>query len=226
MTETSGPNRDGVNSQMADFKIGRDVGLGLFGRHGTSTLGLGVRYAQFGSKLSTTFHSVPDQYYYPVYVYKNLAHHQSYYAHARIARNFHGIGPSLTWDGSAPVLGNADGGQLNFDWGFNAAVLFGRQKVNGSHMTTGRHFSGYAKNGASPPTAHYVRTIPISRSRNVVVPNIGGFAGVSFGFPDAKVSFGYRADFFFGAIDGGIDARKTYNRNFYGPYASISIGLP
>ena len=44
-------------------------------------------------------------------------------------------------------------------------------------------------------------------------------------YADAKISFGYSADFFFGAIDGGIDARKNENRGFYGPYASISIGL-
>jgi len=44
-------------------------------------------------------------------------------------------------------------------------------------------------------------------------------------FPDAKVSLGYRADFFFGAMDGGIDTRKSYDRNFFGPYARIGIGL-
>ncbi len=63
------------------------------------------------------------------------------------------------------------------------------------------------------------------RSRSVTVPNIGAFAGFSVKYPNAKLSFGYRADFFFGAMDGGIDARKTYDRSFYGPYASISIGL-
>jgi hypothetical protein len=36
---------------------------------------------------------------------------------------------------------------------------------------------------------------------------------------------GYRADFFFGAIDGGVDTRKTADRNFYGPYLGIGIGL-
>jgi hypothetical protein len=41
----------------------------------------------------------------------------------------------------------------------------------------------------------------------------------------AIVSFGYRADGFFGAIDGGIDTYKSYNRGFFGPYANISIGL-
>ncbi len=44
-------------------------------------------------------------------------------------------------------------------------------------------------------------------------------------YSDAKISFGYKADFFFGAIDGGIDARKNENRAFFGPYASISIGI-
>ena len=58
-----------------------------------------------------------------------------------------------------------------------------------------------------------------------MVPNIGGFAGISWRLPTAKVSIGYRADFFFNAIDGGIAARKSENRGFYGPFASISIGI-
>jgi len=40
---------------------------------------------------------------------------------------------------------------------------------------------------------------------------VGGFAGLSYNFPNAKVSLGYRADFFFGAIDGGPDAAKKEN---------------
>jgi len=54
---------------------------------------------------------------------------------------------------------------------------------------------------------------------------VGGFAEISFRYADAKVSFGYRGDFFFGAIDGGIDTRKSENVGFYGPFASVSIGL-
>jgi hypothetical protein len=57
------------------------------------------------------------------------------------------------------------------------------------------------------------------------VPNLGGFAGVSLRYPNAKVSFGYKADFFFGAIDGGIDSRHTDNMGFHGPFAMIAIGL-
>jgi hypothetical protein len=57
------------------------------------------------------------------------------------------------------------------------------------------------------------------------VPNIGGMAGLSLKFPNAKVSLGYRADFFFGAMDGGIDIAHKENVGFYGPFAAISIGL-
>jgi hypothetical protein len=65
----------------------------------------------------------------------------------------------------------------------------------------------------------------MDRSRSVIVPNVGGFAGLSYRYSNAKLSLGYRADFFFGAMDGGIDTRKTYDRNFYGPFATISVGL-
>jgi hypothetical protein len=58
-----------------------------------------------------------------------------------------------------------------------------------------------------------------------VVPNVGGFAGVSLQRGAAKVSLGYRVDFFFGAMDGGIDTTKSENRGFYGPFANISIGF-
>jgi hypothetical protein len=57
------------------------------------------------------------------------------------------------------------------------------------------------------------------------VPNLGAFAGLSFRFAQAKVSVGYRGDFFFGAMDGGLDTRKSYNQEFYGPFATVSIGL-
>jgi iron complex outermembrane receptor protein len=64
-----------------------------------------------------------------------------------------------------------------------------------------------------------------NRSRMVAVPNLGGFVGLSMKYRNAKVSFGYRADEFFGAMDGGIDSYKSENRGFFGPFANLSIGL-
>ena len=65
----------------------------------------------------------------------------------------------------------------------------------------------------------------IERSRQVTVPNIGAHIGLSYNYRNAKLSFGYKADAFFGAIDGGQEAAKNYNRVFYGPYMNVSIGL-
>jgi hypothetical protein len=119
------------------------------------------------------------------------------------------------------LAGNVDDGAMAFDWGVNAAVLFGRQKVQGSHITTGAYFT----NNSGPKSTYNTGRKPFARSRSVVVPNVGGFAGFSAQYSDAKLSFGYRADFFFGAMDGGLDTRKTYDRIFHGPFAKVSIGL-
>jgi hypothetical protein len=59
----------------------------------------------------------------------------------------------------------------------------------------------------------------------VTIPNVGGFAGLSYRFTNAKISAGYRADFFFGAKDGGLETRNSTDVSFHGPYATISIGL-
>jgi iron complex outermembrane recepter protein len=179
------------------------------------------------------------------------AHPHFHDYHGTLARrqSFNGIGPSLSWDASVPFAGNSESGELTLDFGANAAALFGRQKTRGQQKieALGYYGSAFYQQGAggkfrpgrwinlSHDTAHtnndgyvktlYAHTTPIDRSRSVVVPNFGGFAGISFLYSDAKVSFGYRADFFFGAMDGGIATRKSENRGFFGPFASISVGL-
>ncbi len=57
------------------------------------------------------------------------------------------------------------------------------------------------------------------------MPNVGGFAGLTFRIENFKMSAGYRADFFFGAMDGGIDTARKENIGFYGPFATVSVGL-
>ncbi len=137
-------------------------------------------------------------------------------------RSFHGIGPALSWNASLPILGEPQTGALNVDWGANAALLFGRQRANGSH-----HTSAYYKVFTAPSVAQTQHTSVggFNRSRAIIVPNIGGFAGLSFSFTTVKVSAGYRGDFFFGAMDTGNDMRKTKTVGFYGPFATISFGI-
>ena len=223
-----------------DFQAGKDVGLGMFGiKDGSSTISLGVRFAQFTSKSNIALKSNPDWHFSYKYFSPFVASilratkwgiYQPFHSNAAsltARRSFHGLGPSLSWKASAPFAGNTQDGELSFDWGVNVAALFGRQRTRTHHQSTGR----YQTHGTVFSTVHPLITtspaVPVTntRSRNVTVPNVGGSVGLSWQLQDFKMSFGYKADFFFGAIDGGIDARKNENRAFYGPYASISIGL-
>jgi len=220
---------------ILDFSAGKDVGMGLFGRGSSSTINFGVRFAQFTSKTTFDVRARPEV----EFKYANLAnygqpgvsfqfpYYHTYHATAQTTRSFHGIGPSLSWNASTPVIGSVQDGELTLDWGANAAVLFGRQKSHLKHQEYHRYVSWqFAANGGQ----NYHSPYPVvsgghDSMRSVAVPNAGGFAGVSYRYSDAKLSVGYRADFFFGAIDGGIDKRKSETLGFYGPFATLSIGL-
>jgi len=204
---------------IIDFMAGRDVGLGVFGRFASSTFSAGVRYAQFGTKSDIVFHSLPSRHY-PNY-HSNKGVHSTYYAHAEAERTFHGVGPSISWDASAAVLGKHEEGEVTLDWGINAAALFGRQRVTSSHETKGFYITG----SIARVKSQYDHITPVVRSHSVVVPNLGGFAGISVKYPNAKFSVGYRADFFFNAMDEGTDTRNSGTRGFLGPFATVSIGL-
>jgi len=211
---------------VLDFMVGKDVGLGLVGRNGSSVASFGVRFAQFQSKQNLGFKSFPDPHYSTQAIINDPgAHHHSYFATLQNERNFHGIGPAIAWNASAAIAGQPDSTMVDFDWGANAAVLFGRTKAHGGYNISTRYFHGSPFAFPVPATDHTVVPGAFSRSRSVTVPNVGGFAGLTLRRSNAKVSFGYRADFFFGAVDGGIDTAKSYNRNFSGPFAKISVGL-
>jgi len=213
--------RDNESHAILDFQAGKDVGLGLFG--GQSIVGLGVRFAQFSSRSSMTAYAQPyASVRFPPPKYFQHLHYSRYTAHANAARSFHGVGPSILWSGSTPAVKlSADTG-FAFDWGVNAGVLFGRQRADGVQSTHERIVTLLPF-----PTFNSYRDFShdIKRSRSVTVPNVGGSAAVSLDFPNAKLTLGYRADFFFGAMDTGRDAAKRTTVGFYGPYATISIGL-
>jgi len=207
---------------VIDFQVGKDVGLGMFGNRGASVLSLGVRFAQFVSKTDVTILARPDReahnFFSKPSKYYPSSHSNIYSASAQAKRSFRGVGPSISWNASAPVLGNPETAQFAVDWGAAAAILLGRQMAVVHHSAIAHHNFSYGYLLYQTATDH-------NRERSVAVPNVGGFAGLSLKFPNAKISLGYRADFFFGTIDGGIDTAKRENVGFYGPFATISIGL-
>jgi iron complex outermembrane receptor protein len=223
---------------ILDFEAGKDVGLGMFGlKYGSSVLNIGVRFAQFRSRTNIALKSDPDFHfsykYNPSLLYfgftnSKLPSRDPYHinsASLRATRTFRGVGPSISWSASAPFAGNPQDGELGFDWDVNAALLFGRQQTKVQHQTTGRYHHGSFNPYPTRPITYHPAPVDKTRSRNITVPNVGGSVGLTWRVQDFKMSFGYRADFFFGAIDGGIDTRKNENRAFNGPYASISVGL-
>jgi len=219
---------------VLDFQVGKDVGLGIFGRHTSSVIDAGVRFAQFTTKSDVTVKADPSLQVYSYYLNsaffgKKYAFGTRFHTYALAAeseRSFHGIGPSLSWSGSTPFIGNPDTAEFTFDWGVNAAILFGRQKSSVEHKT-GNYDRLHTHNYIYDARLTQYRNggTPHVRSKTVTVPNVGGFAGLSLKFPNAKVSLGYRADYFFGAMDAGIDTGRTADVSFHGPFASISIGL-
>jgi len=223
------------NHLILDFQAGKDVGVGLFGKDGSSVVSAGVRFAQFRTKSSGSVKARADfeRYdyftYFPSYAYWKSLYLQKYRlitANRRFAltagssRSFKGVGPSISWQASAALAGNPESSELTFDWGVNAAFLFGKQRTKTYHEShISHHLFVYQTQTFSHPG------VPQTRSRSVTVPNLGGMAGFSIKWPDAKISIGYRADYFFGAMDGGWDTAKKQNRSFTGPFASISFGL-
>lgn len=209
--------KNNESHMILDFQATKDVGLGAFGNSGRSRVSLGVRYAQFNSESDVN----------TLYQPTNAEHaYHKFHGSLDMERKFTGVGPSLSWDASAGLIGDATDGGISLDWGVNGAILFGHQRVRGHHQTTNLAVVySYRYDYTLHKKPVYQDSVALNRDKQVIVPNFGGFAGVSWRYPNAKVSFGYRADMFFRAIDGGIDARKTYDRGFYGPFAAISIGI-
>ena len=222
---------------ILDFQAGKEVGLGMFGSaNATSVLGIGIRFAQFASKSNIAQRSDPDWHFAYIsspaflsfgWTTSRIAYGEGYHinlASLRATRTFHGLGPSLSWKGSVPFAGNAKDSSLSVDWELNAAMLFGRQRTKIHHQVTQQYHDPKYVEG-SHPTIYHATPVDETSERSVTVPNVGGSIGLTWQLQNFKMSFGYKADFFFNAIDGGIDTRKNENRAFYGPYASISIGL-
>jgi len=213
-TDTRGKDREG--HLILDFKAGKDVGLGA------ANLSLGIRFAQFTSEKSAHMRVRPDvQFTQVIGLY--LPYMSTFTANAESKRSFTGIGPSISLDGSTKLAGDSRK-SFTFDWGASGAVLFGRQKAGVTHETSkiiwdGGNFLYHTNYVYDHPYA------PPARNHSRVVPDLGGFAGFSVRYSNAKISLGYRADFFFGAMDTGIELRKTANVGFHGPFATVSVGL-
>jgi len=218
---------------IADFEVGKDVGLGGMLGVNQSSLIAGLRYADFKSDVSGYMRGIPDMTL-PADGWSkyNTTFHQ-YIASFDAKREFKGAGPTLSWDASRPLLGNDETGRLNVDWTVTGGALFGRQKTTVTASGGSDYFD------AVYPTKDYVLTgwfapfptpaqTPIHiapRDKSVVAPVLDLSLGLSWQVPGVTVGAGYRWERYFNVLDAGFTDHKSYDRTLDGPYVRVSVGF-
>jgi iron complex outermembrane receptor protein len=219
---------------IADFKVGKDVGLGVFGAAGTSTLAAGLRYASLQSDSRVATGGIGGSYIAPNTTGSSGVRRRSVYeVSLNSEREFEGVGPSVSWDASVRLLGDDQSGHADLDWSVGGAVLFGKQTVVSHEDRFGLYYRATNGGAADPGSGNgYVATqiyngvaLPRTRSDDVTVPNLSLNLGLSYSIDRLKVSTGYAYDRFFDAIDGGFEEAKEYDRTIHGPYLKLSLGF-
>jgi|GEM_PF-50389 len=210
---------------VADFMVGRDVGVGLLGNR--SVLSVGLRYAQFESLTAATINGIPDWTLQDGWALPSYPVSRTHDMASMTAdREFKGAGPTLSWDAGRTVFGADEAGHVALDWSVTAGVLFGRQKTAVSGSEGEEHFAGwygYVTNVLAP-----VPTAPLgiaSRSKSITVPVVDLALGLSYEIQRFKVGAGYRWERYFNVLDAGYAEHKDYDRTIDGPYFKIAVGF-
>jgi len=218
--------------KIADFSVGRDVGLGGLDR---SQFTAGLRYAGLESETKGELRGVPDWNVQEGFFRPNPGHvttHTVYDIKVSDDRTFKGFGPEANWDASTLLMHMADGGHMDLDWSVGGAVLIGRQEVS----ITGDQQAWYVSatglqivfpGQVVPPVPVFTTgpAIDIHRSRSATVPTANASLGLSYKVGGFTAGAGYRWERYFNAIDGGYDQHKSYDRTIDGPYFKVSVGF-
>jgi iron complex outermembrane receptor protein len=146
-------------------------------------------------------------------------------------RGFKGAGVALDWEIDARIADLQGGGSVGLDAGIGAGVLWGTQKVLSHGQSVEDYFLRAGTFASSfwgttgPQQTTTTTSLEISRSETATVPTANANLGLTYSVGGLKVSGGYRVERYFNAIDGGILTRKTYDRQYDGPYFKVSVGF-
>jgi len=213
---------------LADFQIGKDVGLGAW-QGAPARVNFGLAYAKFRSTSNADLHGRPDAYFPPYGILKYGGHWHRFWGTLDAQREFEGAGPTASWEQAVRLVGDADkAGRVDVDVGLGGSVLWGKQSARVTGHQQGDYHEGFLrfpKYGGELLENAYNTPFSYRRSKSATVPSINANLGLSYTLGGLKVSGGYKIERYFDAIDGGIATRKTYDRQFDGPYAKISIGF-
>jgi len=220
-----GEARDREEAQLADFMVGRDVGLGLLDK---SSINVGLRYAELSSISLVKVAGTADHEDFPdlnVAFLSPATMIHRYDISSLAEREFKGFGPAVSWDGSKVLFGGADAGYLTVDFGVGAAVLFGKQKTDvvvRSDDTPAKYNNVFLQVDEEP----VVTTMSaVARSQSTTVYDLGANLGLSYEIGRMKVSGGYRIDRFYDVLDVGRGQHEDGDRTMDGPYFKIAVGF-
>jgi outer membrane receptor protein involved in Fe transport len=225
---------DREEHNIADFKVGYDVG---FGGLTDSTVSAGLRYAELTSSTEASLYGVPNWIIQPAFYETNTPLHRTIYViDVDAERRFEGWGPILSWDASVPIFGSDDTGRLRLDWSLEGGALFGQQESSSaSGVRVNEHqieAAAYVNELLGAPVVHEfnpyttLATVdPDPRSEDATVPMAAGSLGLSYKVGGFKVGAGYRWERYFDAIDGGYEEHRSEDRTIDGPYFKVSMGF-
>jgi len=221
---------------IADFAVGREVGLGWLG-DSHSTAGVGLRYADFKSTSRFTAHgldwTLPDGW------AKYPSTRDEYQFDLTSERKFKGFGPVLSWDAAQRLLGNPQAGHLDLDWSLSGGVLFGKQQTatTGAYSTlsTSVMYTDWrcpivgggvqGSNCFALPTLNPTPLPVEPRSKSVSVPVLDLSLGLAYEVGRFKAGAGYRWERYFNVLDVGYDEAKKADRTIDGPYFKVAVGF-
>lgn len=199
---------------VADFMIGRDLGMGA----NAPEIEFGIRIAdlrataqaqqQTNSTTNTftqrTFYSCTQFFCGPVTNSNNSSSSSSSWASAAWNSHFFGMGPRVAITGGVPIVGF-----WTFEYGAGIAELIGARSFNVSTSNNGS-FS--------------------SRNSDAFVFNADGWAAVSYLFtPNYKLSIGIRSDFYDAALTSyniNTGALQSIDRLYWGPFIRFTGSFP
>ena len=159
--------------------------------------------------------------------------HTKYFATLSADREFEGVGPTISWDGSFSMLGGQDTGTFDLDVSLSGGLLFGDRETTVETAETADFFemntfvvTGLGSAGTLVGTPQPVAD-PISarRSESTTVPMFSGSLGVSYKVDRFNIGAGYRWERYFDALDGGLADEESHDRTIDGPYFKLSVGF-
>jgi outer membrane receptor protein involved in Fe transport len=214
--------RSAEKHEIVDFSVGRDVGMGLLA---SSTVSADLRYAHFRSTTSMFSASLVDWQITDGWIFLPSSY-QRFDSQIDADRQFKGLGPMLSWEAAAHLLGNDESGHLNVAWSVAAGTLFGRQKTRIVGDERATEHTGSLKYHPLPAVGEPdITSHNHDRSRSVSVPVVDLSLGLSYQAGRVNVGTGYRWERYFNVLDAGFDEAKDFDRTLDGPYFKIAVGF-